>query len=235
MNIEHIKSDFKQLFRESIMLLLFCLPIFIFVFFKIIIHVVIPRFSNYLPFELSDYYHYVLAFVMVLVPSMLSIVTGFLMIDDRDGHILELMSITPLGRNGYLFNRLSFSFVATILYTFIGYFMLNIYKVPLSALFLIAILLGLFSMTLSLILYVLAPDKVKGLTYAKGLNMLMLFTLTDLLEMNWLNQLSKLFPTYWITQMIKNPLSIYVLFIALLVHSVWLTIILWVDYKRSII
>lgn len=235
MNFEHIKNDFKQLFREPIMLLLFCLPIFIFVFFKVIIRLVIPRFSYYLPFELSDYYHYVFAFTLVLVPSMLSIVTGFLMIDDRDGHISELMSITPLGRSGYLFNRLSFSFIATILYTIIGYFMLNIYKLSLPALFLIAILLGLFSMTISLILFVLAPDKVKGLTYAKGLNMLMLFTLTDLLEMNWLNQLSKLFPTYWITQVIKNPLSLNVFFIAFLVHILWLTAILWVDYKRSII
>lgn len=235
MNFEHIKNDFKQLFREPIMLFLFFLPVIIFVLFKVVILLIIPRFKDYLPFEPSDYYEYVLAFTLVLVPSMLSIVTGFLMLDERDGHITELMSITPLGRGGYLFNRLSFSFIATAMYTFIGYFILGIYKLPLPALFLIAILLGLFSMTVSLILFVLAPDKVKGLTYAKGLNMLMLFTLTDLLETEWLIRLSKLFPTYWITQVIQKPQMISIFSMALLMHLLWLMAILWVDYKRSVL
>lgn len=235
MNLEHIKNDFRQLFREPIMLFLFLMPILIFVLFKVIIIIVIPRFKQYIPFEPSDYFDYVLAFAFVLVPSMLSIVTGFLMLDERDGHISELMSITPLGRNGYLYNRLSFSFVATVLYTFLGYYVLDIYKIPLLALFLIAILLGLFSMTVSLILFVLAPDKVKGLTYAKGLNMLMLFTITDLLKTDWLTQLSKLFPTYWITQVIQKPQVFSIFALALILNLIWLGAILWVDHKKTVL
>lgn len=233
MNFEHIKNDFKQLFREPIMLLLFCLPIIIFIVFKIILFIVMPMFKEYMPFEIANYYDYVIAFAFVLVPSMLSIVTGFLMIDERDGHIAELMSITPLGRNGYLYNRLSFSFLATVLYTFMGYYILNIYFIPVYALFLVSILLGLFSMTVSLVLFVLAPDKVKGLTYAKGLNILMLFTLSDLLKTEWLIDFSKIFPTYWITQLVQNPQVFSVFITALLWHIIWLGVILWVDYKKA--
>lgn len=235
MNFEHIKNDFKQLFREPAMVLLFFMPIFIFLLFKIIITVIIPKFNQYIPFQISDYYSYVLAFTFILIPGMLSIVSGFMMLDERDGNISELMSVTPLGRNGYLYNRLSFSFIATILYTFIGYFVLNIYDLPLFSLFFLAILLGVFSMTVSLILFVLAPDKVRGLTYAKGLNILMLFTLTDLLDIQWLIWFSKLIPTYWVTQIIHQPSKYTIFAIALVVHVIWLISILLIDHRKATI
>jgi CRP/FNR family transcriptional regulator, anaerobic regulatory protein len=47
---------------------------------------------------------------------------------------------------------------------------------------------------------------VKGLTFAKGLNTLVLFAFTDLFALPWLTFLSWFFPPYWITMMIKSPI-----------------------------
>ncbi|PKM96212.1 MAG: hypothetical protein CVU84_00410 [Firmicutes bacterium HGW-Firmicutes-1] len=235
MNIEHIKNDFKQLVREPMMLLLFCLPLVIFAVFKAMIVFLIPFLYEYIDFDLSDYYLYILSLVLILTPGMLGIVTGFMMLDERDGKIAELMSVTPLGRSGYLYNRLSFAFVATVIYTFMGYFIVDIYKLPLLVVFLLSVLLGIFSMILGMIIFTIATDKVKGLTYAKGLNIMLFFCLTDLLNERWLTNFSMLFPTYWITEIIQNPKSLQVFGIALFVHLLWIGSILRRDYRKSTI
>ncbi len=225
----------KQLVREPMMLLLFCLPMFMFIVYKAIIVFLIPYLNKHLSFNLADYYLYILSFALIMTPAMLGIVIGFMMIDERDGKIAELMTVTPLGRSGYLYNRLSFAFIATVVYTFMGYFTVNIYKLPLLVVFLLSILLGILSIILGMIIFTVATDKVKGLTYAKGINFMLLFCLSDLLNERWLTNFSMFFPTYWITEIIQNPKSIVVFSSAVLVHAIWLIIILFRDYHRSTI
>lgn len=233
MTLIHIKNDLKQLVREPMMLMLFISPILIICLFKAIISLIVPFVQQYIAFSIEDYKAYILAFIFILTSGMLGIVTGFMMLDERDGKIAELMAVTPLGRSGYLFNRLSFTFIATFGYTFVGYFIVDIYQVPIVMVLFLGILLGLFSSTMGLIIFTISSDKVKGLTYAKGLNVIMLFCLTDLLHEKWLTQISKFFPTYWITEMIQHPKSLSVLAIAALIHVSWFLMILWRDHGKS--
>lgn len=225
-NYQHIKNDYRQIIREPIMLLLFILPIFIPVIFKLVLIFLIPFIENYFGFVIVPYHSYILSLTLVLIPAMLGVVTGFMMLDEKDGKISELMSITPLGKMGYLINRLSFSFIATFIYTIFTYYLLNIYHIPILTLLVISPLLGIYAFVIGSILFILSDDKVKGLTYAKGLNIMMLFSLSDLLDQRWLTILSKIFPPYWITKVIQTPNNMMVLLIALLVHGIWLIIIL---------
>lgn len=233
LKFDYIKNDFKQLIREPMMLMLFIAPLLIFILFKLILILVVPFALTSVNFEFEKYFIYILAFVFVLTPGMLGIVTGFMMLDERDGKIAELMAVTPLGRSGYLFNRLSFAFVATLIYTFIGYYFVDIYEIPIYSLFLIAVLLGLFSSCIGILIFTISSDKVKGLTYAKGLNLVMLFCLADLLNEKWVTYLAMIFPTYWITEMLQHPKSLKVFCMALLVHGFWFCLLLWNDHERS--
>lgn len=225
-NCQHIKNDYRQIIREPIMLLLFVLPIFIPVIFKLILTFFIPFVKNYFVFRFEPYHSYIFSFTLVLIPAMLGAVTGFMMLDEKDGKISELMSITPLGKMGYLINRMSFSFIATFIYTLFTYYVLNIYHIPILTLLFLSMLLGLYAFVIGSLLFVLSDDKVQGLTYAKGLNIMMLFSLSDLLDKRWATLLSKIFPPYWITKVIQNPNNMMVLLIALLIHGIWLMIIL---------
>ncbi|WBW95662.1 hypothetical protein [Oceanirhabdus sp. W0125-5] len=228
-NFYHIKNDYRQIIREPIMLLLFILPIFISVIFKLILTFCIPILHNYFDFTLDPYYSYIISLTFLLIPGMLGAVTGFMMLDEKDGKISELLSITPLGKIGYLINRLSFGFIASFIYTLITYYILSIYTIPILTLLFIAILLGIYAFIIGSILFMLSDDKVKGLTYAKGLNIIMLFALSDLLNIKWLSILSMFFPTYWITKVIQNPNNLIELSSALLVHGIWLFILLLKD------
>lgn len=232
-NIMHFKNDLKQVAREPIMLMLFLMPVLYLVIFKLMLVFLVPYLNNFFVFDIADYHSYILSITMILCPGMLGTVMGFLMLDEKDGKIQELMSITPLGRKGYLFNRLSFAVLGTVFYVYLTYFIMNIYYLPMITLFYLSLLLGNLSIIIGLILFTLAEDKVKGLTYAKGLNVIVILALADLVDNKWIGIFSSLFPTYWVTKIIKNPMNVSVILLAAFVNIVWLVNVLIIDKRNA--
>jgi hypothetical protein len=98
---------------------------------------------------------------------------------------------------------------------------------------LLSLLAAVYTAITGLLLFTRADDKVKGLTFAKGLNALVLFAFTDLLSLSWLTYLSWLFPPYWFTMVIKSPWSFAESAAALIVHLAWLSILIIRYWKRE--
>jgi len=156
-----------------------------------------------------------------------------MMMDERDGKIAELMSVTPLGRSGYLFNRLLFAAGMSVFYGILSYYVLNIIELPFFTVLFISLLSANYSIIIGLLIYSFADDKVKGLTFAKAINSLSLFAFTDLLSLRWLTVLSWFFPPYWITMVVKSPHTIMIYGWALLVHVVWLAVLIRYYWRKE--
>jgi len=216
-NYRHLKSDLKQIKRDPIIFILYLAPVLLFSFVVLSLQY-LPKYLNQY-FNLLDYQSYILAGTLALTNGLLGIATGFMMIDDKDGKIYELMQITPLGRKGYLINRLFIPGLMTIVYTLVFTFFLN----PLSFVQNIFLIVLCFIQTtlFAIALFHLADDKVKGLTYAKGLNIIIIFVFTKIIDNKALNIFGRVFPTYWLTETIQFK-SINTLLIALVVHLIWL-------------
>lgn len=230
----YFRSDLKQLFREPMMTLLFFIPVIIAPLFKIILALGIPFLQRYVTFTVEVYHNYILAFVLLMIPAMLGVVMGFMLLDDKDGKIIELLSVTPFGRTGYLTVRLSFVAMATLIYTFYTYLVMGLNILPIPILIYIGLLLCTYGASIGMIFFNLATDKVKGLTYAKGLNIMLFFILVDLLHIPWLTFLAGFFPTYWIYKIIENKGTAIPIVLGLTVHIVWFVMLLWVTRKRKI-
>lgn len=230
--IIHLRNDIRQIVRDPIMLVLLFMPLILVVVFKLLVVFLLPVIINLTGFNPGPYYVYLLAFTLLLSAGMLGVVTGFLMIDERDGNIAELMAVTPLGRTGYLVNRLSFAALLSIVYSFLAVYVLNICPVTLHTAIMLAGLMALYTAIFGLILFNSADDKVKGLTFAKGLNALAFFAFTDLFGLQWLTVISWLFPPFWITALIKNQGAPLPYVMALIVHAFWLVALL-VRYHRK--
>ncbi|MBN2878769.1 MAG: hypothetical protein JXN65_03970 [Clostridia bacterium] len=225
----HIKSELKKIFREPIMVLLFFAPILITLIFKLMYVFLVPFIQKYIAFDMSQYQHYVLVFTMIMSAMLLSIVMGFTMIDDRDNKIVELISVTPMGKSGYLFMRLSLVFLFVFIYSIYTYLFMGIYILPVFTLLYLSLILCIYSAVMGLLLFSVASDKVNGLTYAKGMNVVFLFAFVDLLNIKWLNAVGGIFPPYWITKIIASPTNIYPLIMGAVVPIIWFLIVL----KRS--
>jgi fluoroquinolone transport system permease protein len=234
LQIIHFKNDIKQIMRDQIMLILLMAPLFLIIVFKFLIIYLIPFIYNQTGLDVSPYSQYILSFVLLTNSGMLGIVTGFMMLDERDGNIVELMSVTPLGKNGYLLNRLSIASVFSLIYSFLAYYILDLAELPFYSVLLLSVLLAIYSSIIGLLLFLGANDKVKGLSYAKALNVFILFAFADLFSLKWFVFISWFFPPYWISLVIKAPNSFFANSIALIVHTAWLFILIYRFRRREV-
>ena len=216
-NYKHLKSDLKQISREPIIFILYFAPLLLFIFVLIALYYLPPFIDQY--FDLMDYLSYILAGTLGLTSGLLGIATGFMMIDDKDGKIYELMQVTPLGRKGYLFNRLLIPCMMAVFYASIFIYFIH----PLSFIQSIFLIIMCFieSALFAIALFHLADDQVKGLTYAKGLNIIIIFAFTRLIKNDFISLLAFIIPTYWLTEAIRFN-DLYLLTIALIIHLIWL-------------
>jgi hypothetical protein len=221
------RNDVKQILRDPVMTLLLVAPLLLIIVFKILEVFLIPFLVQKTGFDVMPYAAYVFSFILLINSGMLGIVTGFMMLDDRDGNIAQLLEITPLGRSGYLLNRLSFASMLSVFYCLISFAVFSLVDLPFYSIILLCFLSAIYTAIIGLLIYSGADDKVKGLTFAKGLNTLVLFAFTDLFALNWLTFLSWLFPPYWITMIIKSPDSFLFNCLAFAIHVVWLGVLIF--------
>jgi len=217
-NRKAFKADMKMISRDPIMIMLMLIPILMVILIKIILCCAVSF------FDFRPYYGYVLGLCLLISPMMLGVVAGFLMIDEKDGKIFELISITPIGYLGYIIHRLILPFVGSIIYTILIYFMLDIYMLEIGILLYLIVMIAIESLLIGVILFVFADDKVKGLTYSKGLSVFIVLSMSDLFNKQWLSIVAGILPFYWIVKTIHNPRS-DVIFLTLLVHLFWLCIV----------
>ncbi len=227
------RNDIKQILRDSIMAMLLVAPLLLISVFKILEVFLIPFVALKTGFDVMPYASYIFSFILLMNSGMLGIVTGFMMLDERDGNIACLLEITPMGRSGYLINRISFASILSVLYCMVSFAVFGLVILPFYSIMLLCFLSAIYTAIIGLLIYSGADDKVKGLTYAKGLNTLVLFAFTDLFAFNWLTFLSWFFPPYWITMMIKSPQSLFVNSLAFIIHVVWLGVMIFRYGRRE--
>lgn len=217
----YFKTDIKRIMRDAITALMMFAPILLSLAFRAIWYFVPPILSKHFGFDLLEYSEYMLAFVFVIVASLLSVVMGFSMQDDKDSHMTELIGITPLGHNGFMIMRLSMVSFLVAVYTILSYLIIGIYILPPSTILALIIMLCMYSSVMGIVLFRLAKDKVQGLTVAKGLNILGLFIFGSLIDSSLVNIICSLFPTYWIGRIILSPHSITNILLGMVVGIVW--------------
>lgn len=225
-------SDLKMILRDPIMALLFFVPLMIGIIFKLLILFLLPFVLDYISFSLP-LEPYLLSMTLLMTPYMLGVVMGFMMLDDKDGNIIDLVMVTPYGRRGYLFNRILFISVFTFLYTLINYFILNLVEINMFSLLYISILLSVFAASIGLLFYKIAGDKIIGLTYAKLLNFVILFVFADFIKAEWFIYVAVMFPTFWVTRLITDPGASSHYILAGVVVTVWFLLISIVGMGRD--
>ena len=232
-NQKYYIMDLKNLLRDPFVALLSLLPLVITMVFSLGIFWGLPFVEGFLSLDLSLYIPYAIAFVMVISAEMLGVVMGFMMLNDKDGHIIELMSVTPFGRSGYVATRMGMVAFLNIFYNLLIYGVLGRMVMPWYTLFALILVTTITAVTMGLMLYVLASDKVKGLTWAKFLNVWSILVFSDLLKDRWMIQISSLFPTYWIGRLIRMPFSGAVYIWTIITSVFWLMVILIIFNQKK--
>ena len=108
-----LKLDIKNISRDFILMMLLPVPLFL----ALLLKYGLPHLSQ-LTSQWVDLYFYsplILIFLIVMGPLLTGMASGLMLVDEADENIIPAISVTPLGRKGYMFYRLTAPFVWTFL------------------------------------------------------------------------------------------------------------------------
>ncbi|MBN2281765.1 MAG: hypothetical protein JXQ65_14380 [Candidatus Marinimicrobia bacterium] len=222
------KSLIKSIVRDSFMVFILFIPIFVAVLFRIVMPILQGYLSGY--FDLSEYYEFITIFILVMGPMMSGMVIGFNLLDDRDENILTYMAITPLRKEGYLLFKVFAPMVAVLIQSILILLIFNIGNINEYKLFPLLFLLAMETPLYALLMATFASNKVEGLAFGK----LMGISLAGPFFSYFLPSLWRftggLFPTFWICESYFASGWMYLLFwlIGFVMHS----LLLWQMNKK---
>lgn len=186
-------GDFKNIRRDPTLLVLLFVPFIL----LILLRIVIPLLTSYYP-DLSLYYPVVIALFGLLNASFPGFIVSFILLDEKDLHLLQVIKVTPVSLSGFLLVRLIYMSVIGFLTGFMiirynGFYHLS----PLESIEL-SILCMLNAPILLLSMATLAKNKVEGLTYMKAANILLLLPVAVLFITTPYENMLALFPAFWV-------------------------------------
>lgn len=208
------------------------LPLFLMFLFRFGLPVLfnfIASKTNFLP---GLYDNYIFATALIMTPYMTGTLAGFLMLDEKDGNVLDFILITPHGFGGYLGSRLLVPAVLSFVYTIAAFLLFKSESFDFRLIPGIIIMIVLLSLSTALILFSSAKNKVQGLTYAKGLGLLMLPLYFGLFNNPFLTGIGYLSPYYWIYGYLVNKNTASLL-LGIAVNIVWFSAVLLVGFRKT--
>jgi fluoroquinolone transport system permease protein len=189
--------DLKNIRRDSLLAWILVLPIILALGTRVAMPPLTIWLQERFAFDLTPYYPLLLSTFILLAPGMSGLVTGFLLLDERDDRTLTALLVTPMPLNGYLFYRITFPVILGFITTLVGYPLIGLVPIAPLDLVIVALLGALGGPLVALFLAAFAENKVAGLTMVKMLNGITLLPLVAYFIQSDLQVLAGVIPTYW--------------------------------------
>jgi fluoroquinolone transport system permease protein len=189
--------DLKNLRRDPLLVWLPVVPLFP----ALLVRWGVPPLAAWLEtefdFALVPYYPLIMSFLAVLTPSFAGMITGFLLLDERDDRTLTALLVTPLSLNGYLTYRMGAPLLLGSVMTLLVLPLAGLISLPFAQTVAVVLLGALIAPLLALFLAAFAENKVVGFALMKTLNgILILPAVAYLAPANW-QWAAGLIPTFW--------------------------------------
>jgi fluoroquinolone transport system permease protein len=211
--------DFKNIRRDALLVWIPLLPLIMTLALRFGVTPLASLMLRQFDLDLTPYYPLLLSMFVLLVPSTVGMIVGFLLLDERDEQTLAALMVTPMSNTSYLTYRIGVPLVIGFFITLIMYPLAGL--IPIAPLDLVIVsLLGAFTAPLTaLFLAVLAENKVAGLAMLKMLNGITILPVV-----------AYFIPTYWPLKVFWSAVSgesywLYLL-IGLVVNGIALMLLL---------
>ncbi|MDF2893133.1 MAG: hypothetical protein K0R80_3500 [Clostridia bacterium] len=222
-----IKADIKSIFRDPLLIISVFVPVLIGCFIRFALPIVTQALKQELDFDLIPHYPIIMSFMLPVTPMMIGVLTGFILLDDRDENILAYIAVTPLPRSTYLLYRL----ISPVIMSTVMCYILLLLASPVQVNYLLitpaVLLCALEAPILALFLVGFAANKVEGLALSKAMGIFMLAPLAAYFIKSRLHLLLGIAPPYWISKafLSSDALSLqysYYIIGGFVVHGIYL-------------
>lgn len=225
-----VRGDCRQVTRDPMLGMTFVAPVLLFLFVRFAMPYAAELAQDRLQLDLTVYYDSILSFVILLIPLMLGMMSGFVMLDERDENVISYYAVTPLTKQGYFLYRLAVPSLMSILCTFFLLAYGGLVPIHITQIAFILPLASLEAPLLTLFLVAFAANKVEGLALSKAAGLIVFAPiLIYFIPMPW-QLIAGILPSYWVSKTLLVGLeqgasaSLIYAFVGVLVH---LLVIRW--------
>lgn len=198
MSWRSITYDTRMIRGDPMLILSLMVPFILWALMQFIFPIVAQFILDRWSFDIYPWYRQAGYFFMVLIPMMMGMVYGFILLDERDGGIITAISITPMGKPGYLKLRLGIPMVLSFLFVTVFQLVLGLQgSNGMLQIFVLSAILSSQSLMMLLFLGAYADNKVMGLAISKGFGILLLGPVLDFILPRPLNWLGAYSPMFW--------------------------------------
>ena len=233
-------NDFRNIIRDRMFVFLFfAYPVMLILISRIIVHIISPRIGD--SFALAANFSVIFLFFTLLIPLIFSFLAAFLILDERDEHLLTVLRVMPISRNSYLIYRMFFislfslivlllfpplsGLIDTTQFTYFSY-------IP------VAVLFSFFTPFLALLVASFATNKVQAFAIFKiGGTVFMLPIFAFLLNLGDLKYIFSPIPNFWSimalnTVLVDGTLDIVYVSIGFVYHVILIAILFTIFNKK---
>ncbi|MDX2008190.1 MAG: hypothetical protein SFU83_23345 [Meiothermus sp.] len=190
-----------------------------------------------LGFDLRPYYPLVAALFLYIVPALVSLMVGFLLLDEKDERTVLALLVSPLLLSHFLIYRAALPTVLGTAVTLLTFPLTGLARVGWPELLLVCLLAALTGPVNALFLAAFVANKVAGLNVLKFVNLIMVLPVVAFLLPMPAQLWAGLVPHYWgmkvfVEAVEGKPYGVYALVAAL--YSLLLIALLLRQFRRSV-
>ncbi|MBU0711912.1 ABC transporter [bacterium] len=228
-------ADLKNVSRDSFLILIYCIPVFIALLFRFATPVIADFVVLWV--DLTEHYAFIVSFLAFLTPSFVGMVMGFMLLDERDEDILSYMAVTPLTKSGYMLYRIVSPVIISFIMMYVILFIAHLTPIPVIRLIPVGLMASMEAPMLALFLAAFANNKVEGLAVYKLTSMIFLAPFVGyFVKSNWAF-LAGILPPFWVSKAFLasfEPFTGYWLFVTIgfVIHGIFIYLMLGLFNRR---
>jgi fluoroquinolone transport system permease protein len=184
-------NDFKLIFRDPSLRTFLFMPVLI----LLIVCFLCPYLKETYP-EVAPYIIYIVIMSCTQASTMYGFIYSIVFLDERDTEVSKMYGVLPISKSGFLLNRLFAPYLLSTLTTFVILMLQPLYSLTVLGSVLFASLFGLLAPILALAVGTLANNKIEGMTWFKGLNLIVALPLAAFFLPEY-KYLFSFIPTFW--------------------------------------
>ena len=182
---------------------------------------------------LTPYYLIFDLFLALLTPLMFCFASAMVILGEIDDGITSYMSVTPLGRGGYLISRLVFPLILSFFASIIALTVVSLTVISLEIIIVLSMLSSLYGFIVTMIVVSLSANKVEGMAVTKMSGILMLGIFFPFFFPDRIQYLVFLLPSLWMAKFALEGKIIYFV-LCVLVSTGWILFLLKKFMKKII-
>jgi len=197
MKIAVLKYDLLQIRKDPMLMISMIAPILIWLILKYGFPFLAVFALEQWEVDINLYFMHTGVAMLALIPMLFGMIYGFMLLDERDDGIITAISVTPLGKSGYLAIRMTIPVILSVIAVLVYCYTLNLAgQLSFIQHIILSLILSLNAPILLLFLGAFADNKVEGIAISKGFGLLLTAMLIDYIvppPWDWLAGYSPLF------------------------------------------